>query len=366
MLNSVGSKQTHHPRSNQSEPKMRENKILITGGVGFIGSELVRQLIRYSPHYIYNIDSLTYASNLNSLANIATSPRYTFREANICDKSAVSTIFSEFQPDAVIHLAAESHVDRSINGPGQFIETNVVGTYSMLDVATKFWRQQTTEKKNDFRFIHVSTDEVFGSLGPEGKFNEVSPYDPRSPYSASKASSDHLVRAWYHTYGFPIIVTNCSNNYGPYQHPEKLIPLAIAKGLQDSAIPIYGTGMNIRDWLYVADHAAALRLVLDRGEVGQTYCIGGDSERTNLSVAEEICSALDAKLPRKNGDSYRSLIKFVADRPGHDHRYAIDFTKIKTELGWSPKQTFKQGIAITVDWYLQNTSWLKTIQQKLG
>ncbi|WP_070155876.1 dTDP-glucose 4,6-dehydratase [Sphingobium phenoxybenzoativorans] len=332
-------------------------RILVTGGAGFIGSALIRHIINDTDHEVLNLDKLTYAGVLTSLASVDQSPRYRFVQGDICDGELVATLLKEFQPDIVAHLAAESHVDRSIDGPGEFIQTNVVGTFTLLNQALGYWRGLPADKQDMFRFHHISTDEVFGSLGEEGYFTEETAYDPRSPYSASKASSDHLVRAWGHTYGLPVLVTNCSNNYGPYHFPEKLIPLIIIRALNDEPLPVYGDGSNVRDWLFVEDHARALRTVFETGEPGQTYNVGGNSERRNIDVVNAICAALDEQLPRKDGISYATQISFVADRPGHDHRYAIDATKIATELGWKPEETFEHGIAKTVAWYLENRDW---------
>jgi dTDP-glucose 4,6-dehydratase len=331
-------------------------KILITGGAGFIGSALVRHLIGHTDHEVLVVDKLTYAGNLASLASVQGHPRYHFSRTDICNRWAIADIFSSFDPDAVMHLAAESHVDRSIDGPAEFINTNVVGTYVLLEAALAHWRRLSTRAQG-FRFLHVSTDEVYGALKDEGQFTEETRYDPRSPYSASKAASDHLVRAWSHTYGLPILLTNCSNNYGPHQFPEKLIPLTIIKGLAGEAMPIYGRGLNVRDWLFVDDHAQALTLVLERGRVGETYNVGGSAERRNIDVVNAICDAMDALRPCANGASHRELIAFVSDRPGHDFRYAIDFAKLKAELGWSPKHSFEAGLRATVKWYLENRPW---------
>ena len=331
-------------------------KIVVTGGAGFIGSALVRHLIGHTDHEVLVIDKLTYAGNLASLASVQGHPRYQFSRTDICDRLAVAKIFSSFDPDAVMHLAAESHVDRSIDGPAEFINTNVVGTYVLLEAALAHWRELGARAKN-FRFLHVSTDEVFGALTDEGYFTEETRYDPRSPYSASKAASDHLVRAWGHTYGLPILLTNCSNNYGPHQFPEKLIPLTIIKGLKREPMPVYGRGLNVRDWLFVDDHAQALTLVLERGRVGETYNIGGKAERRNIDVVNAICDAMDQLAPQPNGASHRELISFVADRPGHDFRYAIDFGKLNAELGWSPQHSFETGLHATVKWYLENRAW---------
>ncbi len=341
---------------------MMHKRILVTGGAGFIGSALVRQLVDETDIVVCNVDKLTYAGNLASLGDARNSERHKFHQIDICDAQAVAKVLSDFQPDAVMHLAAESHVDRSIDGPAAFIQTNIVGTFTLLDAATAYWRTLGPDAKEAFRFHHISTDEVFGSLGAEGMFTEVTAYDPRSPYSASKASSDHLVRAWHHTHGLPVVVTNCSNNYGPYHFPEKLIPLVILKAISDQPLPVYGDGSNIRDWLHVEDHARALRLVVSKGTPGETYCVGGNAERTNLQVVHAICDELDNIRPRADGKSYREQITFVTDRPGHDFRYAIDAGKIRTELSWTPQETFETGIAATVRWYLDNEDWWRAIQ----
>jgi dTDP-glucose 4,6-dehydratase len=316
----------------------------------------VRHLIGHSSHEVFVIDKLTYAGNLASLAAVQGHPRYQFSRADICDRLAVPKIFSSFDPDAVVHLAAESHVDRSIDGPAEFINTNVVGTYVLLEAALAHWRGLGVRAEN-FRFLHVSTDEVYGALTDDGYFTEATRYDPRSPYSATKAASDHLVRAWGHTYGLPILLTNCSNNYGPHQFPEKLIPLTIIKGLKGEPMPVYGRGLNVRDWLFVDDHAQALTLVLERGRVGETYNIGGKAERRNIDVVGAICEAMDQLVPRSKGASHRELISFVLDRPGHDFRYAINFGKLNGELGWSPQHSFETGLNATVKWYLENRAW---------
>lgn len=336
-------------------------RILVTGGAGFIGSALVRLLITDSDHEVLNFDKLTYAGVRESLAEIDQSPRYSFVQADICDADAVDAAFVRFQPDIVAHLAAESHVDRSIDGPGEFVRTNVVGTFTMLDRTLAYYRTLPAARAMCFRFHHISTDEVFGSLGETGFFTETTPYDPRSPYSASKASSDHLVRSWGHTYGLPVLVTNCSNNYGPYHFPEKLIPLVILRAIAGESLPVYGDGSNVRDWLFVEDHARALRLVFERGIPGETYNIGGNAERKNIEVVHAICAALDAITPRADGRPYADQISFVADRPGHDQRYAIDASKIRAELGWSPVETFEQGIEQTVRWYLDRRDWWEAI-----
>jgi len=336
-------------------------KILVTGGAGFIGSALVRHLIKDSGHEVLNLDKLTYAGVLESLAEIDQDPRYRFVQGDICDAALVASLLDEFQPDVIAHLAAESHVDRSIDGPGDFIQTNIVGTFTLLQQALGYWRGLDEQRQAAFRFHHISTDEVFGSLGEEGFFVETTPYDPRSPYSASKASSDHLVRAWGHTYGLPVLVTNCSNNYGPYHFPEKLIPLIIIRALAGEPLPVYGDGSNVRDWLFVEDHARALRAVFERGVPGETYNVGGNAERRNLEVVNAICSELDRRQPRADGKAYAEQITYVADRPGHDQRYAIDAGKIRADLGWQPQVTFEQGIAATVGWYLDRRDWWEPI-----
>lgn len=334
---------------------------LITGGAGFIGSALVRKLVKHSEATVVNVDLLTYAGNLESLAEIESSPRYKFVEADIRDARAMAEAFERFRPSAVFHLAAESHVDRSIDDPYAFVTTNVVGTAVLLWEAFRFWRRLEPELAAGFRFVHVSTDEVFGSLGTTGKFTENTPYDPSSPYAASKAGADHLARAWFRTYGFPVLVTNCSNNYGPYQFPEKLIPLMIQRGLRGESLPVYGRGENVRDWLYVEDHVSALLTVWERGRVGETYAISGSSERRNIDVVETICDILDEMRPQTAG-SHRRLIRFVADRPGHDFRYAIDLAKIRRELSWLPRETFESGLRRTVGWYLANQQWCDRVQ----
>jgi len=332
--------------------------IFVTGGAGFIGSALIRLLIAESDWRIVNIDKLTYAGNLESLAEFADHPRHVFSRNDICDRAALDALFEEHQPAGVIHLAAESHVDRSIHGPGDFIDTNIGGTYALLEAARAWWCALDAEAQITFRFHHVSTDEVFGSLGDTGLFVETSPYQPNSPYSASKAASDHLVRAWHHTYGLPTVITNCSNNYGPCQFPEKLIPLMIHNAVSDKPLPIYGKGDNVRDWLYVDDHARALRLVFEQGISGETYNIGGHNEKTNLEVVDALCTLLDEMRPRRDGRSYRAQKISVADRPGHDRRYAIDASKIQRELGWTPQESFETGMRKTVQWYLENPAWV--------
>jgi dTDP-glucose 4,6-dehydratase len=334
-------------------------KILVTGGAGFIGSAVVRQFINDTDCHVVNVDKLTYAGNLQSLASVSDDPRYRFEQVDICDAAEVARVFREHRPDAVMHLAAESHVDRSISGPADFIQTNIVGTYTLLEAARQHWNGLEGDKKTNFRFHHISTDEVYGSLGEEGFFTESTAYEPNSPYSASKASSDHLVRAWHHTYGLPVVTTNCSNNYGPFHFPEKLIPLVILSAVNGKPLPIYGKGDNIRDWLYVDDHARALRLVLERGTPGETYNIGGWNEKTNLEVVQSICDILDALHPQ--GAPHAKLITYVADRPGHDKRYAIDADKIARKLGWKPLETFETGLRKTVEWYLANDDWVRGV-----
>lgn len=336
-------------------------RILITGGAGFIGSALVRRLIEHTDHEVLVFDKLTYAGVLSSLEPVAHSNRYGFVQADICDAEAVSKALAEFRPQVVAHLAAESHVDRSIDGPGAFVQTNLVGTFVMLNQVLGYWRGLPETEKAAFRFHHISTDEVFGSLGDEGFFTETTPYDPRSPYSASKAGSDHLVRAWGHTYGLPVLVTNCSNNYGPYHFPEKLIPLIIIRAVNGEPLPVYGDGSNVRDWLFVDDHARALQAVFERGAPGRTYNVGGDAERKNIEVVRAICAILDQKRPRADGKPYADQITFVTDRPGHDQRYAIDAARLRDELGWTPSVTFEQGIERTVAWYLDNQAWWQDI-----
>jgi len=336
-------------------------RILVTGGAGFIGSALVRRLIEHTDHEVLVFDKLTYAGLLSSLAPAADSNRYSFVHADICDAEAVARALQSFQPDIVAHLAAESHVDRSIDGPGEFVQTNLVGTFVMLNQTLGYWRALPEARKAAFRFHHISTDEVFGSIGEEGFFTETTPYDPRSPYSASKAGSDHLVRAWGHTYGLPVLVTNCSNNYGPYHFPEKLIPLIIIRALNGEALPVYGDGSNVRDWLFVDDHARALQAVFEKGRPGQTYNVGGNAERRNIEVVTAICTILDQLRPRSDGQGYADQITYVADRPGHDQRYAIDASKIGEDLDWTPSVTFEEGIARTVRWYLENQAWWQDI-----
>ena len=335
--------------------------IFVTGGAGFIGSAVVRQFIAETDAQVVNIDKLTYAGNLATLADAMDDPRHSFERVDICDAVAIAGLFDKYQPDAIMHLAAESHVDRSIDGPADFIQSNIVGTYTLLEAARAYWNSLAGAKREAFRFHHISTDEVFGSLGAEGFFREDSTYQPNSPYSASKASSDHLVRAWHHTYGLPTLMTNCSNNYGPYQFPEKLIPLIILNALDGKPLPIYGKGDNIRDWLFVEDHARALRLVLDTGMVGETYNIGGHNEKTNLEVVQTICATLDELRPAANGQPYAGLITYVTDRPGHDQRYAIDASKIERELGWKPQESFETGLRKTVEWYMEKADWWREV-----
>ncbi|MFI5357653.1 MAG: dTDP-glucose 4,6-dehydratase [Opitutales bacterium] len=335
--------------------------ILVTGGAGFIGSNLIRLLLTTTGHHVLNVDALTYAGNRHSLDDLAVHPRYRFAQADIGDAAALGRLFGEFHPDWVMHLAAESHVDRSIDGPGAFIQTNIVGTYTLLQTARAHYEKLTGPAREHFRFLHVSTDEVYGSLGATGHFSEETPYDPHSPYSASKAASDHLARAWADTYKLPVLVTNCSNNYGPYQFPEKLIPVVILKALRGDPIPVYGKGENIRDWLYVGDHAEALHTVVSRGTPGQTYNVGGNNERKNIDLVRLLCALLDELRPRADGKSYAAQIAFVTDRPGHDLRYAIDATKIRRELGWAPKQDHTSGFRQTVQWYLDHQTWWQSI-----
>ena len=339
------------------------SRIVVTGGAGFIGSAVCRALIAMPDVAVVNVDSLTYAANLKSLDPIRHSERYTFVNADICDKAAMEALFSRHKPTAVLHLAAESHVDRSISGPDAFVQTNVMGTYRLVEAANRYYAKLSPDLQKDFRFVHVSTDEVYGSLGDEGLFREDTPYQPSSPYSATKAASDHLAQAWHTTFGLPVIVTNCSNNYGPCQFPEKLIPLTILNALEGRPLPVYGTGANVRDWLYVDDHARGLIAALQKGKPGEKYNFGGSSERKNLAVVELICDTLDRLMPARS--PRRSLITFVTDRPGHDHRYAIDATKARRELGWSPHETFESGIENTIKWYLKNRSWWQPLRQNV-
>ncbi len=335
--------------------------ILVTGGAGFIGSNLVHHLIEQTDNRVVNVDKLTYSGNRESLVDVEENPRYHFEQTDICDSAAVHTLFETHQPDLVMHLAAESHVDRSIDGPADFLNTNIMGTFNLLEAARAYWQSLSSEKQEQFRFLHISTDEVFGSLGAEGLFTETTCYQPNSPYSASKASSDHLVRAWHHTYGLPTMITNCSNNYGPYQFPEKLIPVVILKALKGEPIPVYGKGENIRDWLFVEDHVRALLTVLEKGKAGETYNVGGNTEQTNLELVTKICSLLDELRPNAATGRHEDLITFVTDRPGHDLRYAIDATKIKEQLGWQPQMTLETGLRKTVQWYLEHEDWWQNI-----
>ena len=339
-------------------------KILVTGGAGFIGSALIRFLIDETQHHVLNVDKLTYAGNLESLISVESSPRYQFKQVDICNSGSLSECFKEFKPDVVMHLAAESHVDRSIDGPADFIQTNIVGTYNLLEVARKYWQSLDSLEQDRFRFHHISTDEVYGDLGAVGLFTEETPYEPSSPYSASKASSDHLVRAWNRTYGLPVLITNCSNNYGPFHFPEKLIPLVILNALEGKSLPVYGDGSQVRDWLYVEDHAKALYKVLIQGNMGETYNIGGFNERKNIDVVKTICAILDEVIEEKpsNISQFEDLITFVEDRPGHDERYAIDASKIESQLGWRPEETFETGIRKTVLWFLGHMQWCQRVQ----
>lgn len=338
-------------------------RILVTGGAGFIGSAVIRHIIQNTDNHVLNIDKLTYAGNLESLKGIDQHPNYEFKQIDICDTEQITAAIDAFQPNAIMHLAAESHVDRSIDGPAAFIQTNIVGTYTLLEAARKYWMGLDAEAQQNFRFHHISTDEVYGDLeGTTDLFTETTSYAPSSPYSASKASSDHLVRAWHRTYGLPVIVTNCSNNYGPYHFPEKLIPLVILNALDAKPLPVYGNGQQIRDWLFVEDHARALYKVATEGVVGETYNIGGHNEKQNIEVVKTICKILDELKPQASGQAYESLITFVKDRPGHDLRYAIDAAKIQNELGWTPTETFETGIRKTVQWYLNNLDWCHRVQ----
>ncbi len=336
-------------------------KIIVTGGTGFIGSALCQHLVRQSADEVLNIDKLTYAANPASVAALEDAPSYRFMQADICDMESMRRAFAEFRPDAVMHLAAESHVDRSIDAAAPFMHTNIIGTFTLLEAAREYWNSLPADRRERFRFLMVSTDEVYGSLGKEGAFSETTPYDPSSPYSASKASADHLAMAWHRTYGLPVIITNCSNNYGPRQFPEKLIPLMIINALHGKPLPVYGDGSNVRDWLHVDDHAQALRLVVEKGKTGEKYNIGGNSERTNLQVVKAICAIMDELHPQ--GAPHEELIRFVEDRPGHDFRYAINAEKIRRELGWQPRETFESGLRKTVEWYLENEAWWRPLYQ---
>jgi dTDP-glucose 4,6-dehydratase len=335
--------------------------ILITGGAGFIGSAVIRKLLKETSVFVVNVDKLTYASNLSSIPQASGHPRYAFAQVDVCDADRLRALFERYQPAAVMNLAAESHVDRSIDAPADFIQTNIVGTFTLLQESVRHWRTMAPTQREAFRLLHVSTDEVYGSLGSDGLFTETTPYSPNSPYSASKASSDHLVRSWHATYGLPTLVTNCSNNYGPYQFPEKLIPHTILNALFGKKLPVYGDGKNIRDWLHVEDHAKALALILEHGRIGDTYNVGGQNERTNLAVVQAICGALDRIKPLPGGRSHRQLIEFVTDRPGHDRRYAIDSTKLENDLGWRANHTFETGLNETVSWYLDHQPWWQAI-----
>jgi dTDP-glucose 4,6-dehydratase len=339
-------------------------RFLVTGGAGFIGSAFVRHAVAATDHHVLVVDKLTYAGNLDSLAPVKDHPRFRFVRADIADAAAMKAALADFQPDVILHLAAESHVDRSIDGPGAFVETNVVGTFVLLQQALGYWRALPKSKAEGFRFHHVSTDEVFGSLGAHGQFSEDSPYRPNSPYSASKAASDHLVRAWHHTYGLPVLISNCSNNFGPCHFPEKLIPLIILNALEGKPLPVYGKGENVRDWLYVEDHARALLVIAERGRVGQSYNVGADCERANIAVVRAICALMDELAPDAIGPRER-LITFVADRPGHDLRYAMDARKLREELGWAPQETFESGLRKTVEWYLTNRPWWERIRTQV-
>lgn len=340
--------------------------ILVTGGAGFIGSAVVRRLISQTDDRTINLDKLTYAGSMETLRDVKDHPRHIFVQADICDGKKLREVLNGYQPDKIMHLAAESHVDRSIDGPSAFINTNIIGTYTLLENAREYWRGLPEKDRRSFRFHHISTDEVYGSLGPEGYFTEETPYRPNSPYSASKASSDHLVRAWHKTYGLPVVISNCSNNYGPYQHPEKLIPLIINKAVSGESLPVYGKGDNIRDWLYVEDHAKALLSVANHGVPGAVYNIGGDNEMSNIEVVTRICRILDEYQRREDGQPYERQITFVEDRPGHDKRYAIDSTKIKTELGWEPAESFDSGLRKTIQWYLDNRKWYDATRKSYG
>ncbi len=344
---------------------MTRERFLVTGGAGFIGSAFVRRAVR-DGHHVLNLDKLTYAGNLGAVAEVATHPAYELIHGDICDRALVHDVYGRFKPTAVVHLAAESHVDRSIDSPGAFVETNVVGTFVMLSEARAYWSTLPATDASGFRFLHVSTDEVYGSLGSEGSFDEESAYRPNSPYSASKAAADHLARAWFHTYGLPVVTTNCTNNYGPFQFPEKLIPLVIERALTGQTVPVYGQGENVRDWLYVDDHVSALLAVLAAGRPGEVYGVGGGAERSNLEVVREICRTLDRLAPSADTPDRESLITFVRDRPGHDYRYAMNTAKIERELGWSPEETFSSGLARTVAWYLEHRSWSDAVKRSSG
>jgi dTDP-glucose 4,6-dehydratase len=342
-----------------------QRRFLVTGGAGFIGSAVVRHIIGSSADGVLVVDKLTYAGNLESLAPVADDPRFAFVRADIVDADKMREVFADYRPDVVMHLAAESHVDRSIDGPAEFIRTNIVGTHILLETALRYWQGLPDDRRAEFRFHHISTDEVFGSLGEHGRFCETTAYAPRSPYSASKAASDHLVRSWHHTYGLPVVVTNCSNNYGPYHFPEKLIPLTIINGLEGKKLPVYGAGNHVRDWLYVDDHARALVMIAAKGRLGETYCIGGGNEKTNIEVVRAICALLDELAPDRAVPRHDALISFVTDRPGHDLRYAIDASRMTRELGWRPRETFASGLRKTVEWYLANRPWWQRIRERV-
>jgi dTDP-glucose 4,6-dehydratase len=346
--------------STKKEWDKMSKTLFVTGGAGFIGSAVVRLLINKTDYMVVNIDKLTYAGNLESLKSVSDNERYIFEQIDICDKEKISKAFNQYKPIGILHLAAESHVDRSIVGPGEFIQTNIVGTFNLLECARAYY--DSLANKDEFKFVHISTDEVFGSLGDTGYFSEATAYDPRSPYSASKASSDLLARAWFHTYGLPVVITNCTNNYGAFHFPEKLIPLVINNAMEQKPLPVYGRGENVRDWLYVDDHARGILLAFEKGRVGENYCIGGHNERTNLEVVQAICKILDELKPRSDGKSYAQQITYVTDRAGHDYRYAMDPTKIQSELGWKPEDTFDTGIRKTVQWYLDNQEWVNHVQ----
>jgi dTDP-glucose 4,6-dehydratase len=339
------------------------NTVIVTGGAGFIGSAVIRHLLQHCDCDVVNVDKLTYAGNEATISGFVENTRYAFEKCDICDRAAITDVFSRYQPRAIMHLAAESHVDRSIDGPWEFVNTNIIGTYNLLEITREYLHNLPGENDGQqFRFHHVSTDEVFGTLGEQGQFSEDSPYQPNSPYSASKASSDHLVRAWNETFGLPVVMSNCSNNYGPFQYPEKLLPVIISKATSQQAIPVYGTGSNIRDWLYVDDHAAALVRIMQKGRVGRSYNVGGNEERTNIEVVATVCEILDRLQPASNGQPYLSLVEYVSDRPGHDFRYAIDASRIKEELKWEPAETFESGIEKTIQWYLDNPAWVDSVQ----
>jgi dTDP-glucose 4,6-dehydratase len=338
--------------------------LLVTGGAGFIGSAVIRHLLAATDVEVINVDKLTYAASPDALAAVADSPRYRFEQVDICDRRAIDRLFEECRPDAVMHLAAESHVDRSVDSPAEFIQTNIVGTYTLLEASLTYWRDLPARRRERFRFHHVSTDEVYGSLGEIGRFTEETAYRPNSPYSASKASSDHLVRAWHKTFGLPVVISNCSNNYGPFQFPEKLIPLMTLNALQSKPLPVYGRGLNVRDWLYVEDHARALVTIISRGAVGETYNVGGNNEMRNIDVVEAICDLVDEMAPGGSLGSRRDLITFVDDRPGHDQRYAIDASKLTHDLGWAPRETFGTGLRKTVEWYLANRAWWEKLSRR--